>query len=162
MHSVRAKPLSYRKSLGKVRRKWLCSAGCRSLRKDVQEFLQVSTASVVYDTWHHTAGHSGETGVLFLWHADDSVLADIWTPHLYLLHSRRLLCTYYLVHYPSLESSQQLREHVLQLSAPSNTVFVWISSLSQTRLVSAFAGEILGPCCFEILTFFFILALAIN
>lgn len=138
-----AKPLTYRKSLGKVKWKWLCFAGRRPLRKDqVQKFLQVSTASVVYDTWHHTAGHSRETGALFLWHADDSVLVDIWTPRLYLLHNQTTL-----VHLLSCPLSQlgvepaAQRARTASVSFLTHTIFVWITSSSQIKPAYAFASE---------------------
>lgn len=145
MHSVWAKPLTYRKSLGKVKWTWLCSAGCRSPWTDVQKFLQVSTASVVYDTWHHTTGHSGEGDCR-------TVFATCWRqcPRGYLdttslLATQQRSLVHYLVHYSCLESVQHVGKCRLQLSPLSHSMCVWISNSLETRPVFAFCCEIVLP-----------------
>lgn len=132
MHSVWAKPLTYRKTLGKVKWTWLCSASGRSPKK-----MSRNSCRSAQPLWlWYLALHRSAQQERRLWSCFcdmlTCVLVDIWTPCLYLPDSREVLCT--LFHYSCLGSRQQ----VWELSPFLCCVLVWMSSLIQIKPVYVF------------------------
>lgn len=142
MHSVWIHSLACRKTLRNVKWSWLYSVSCRSPRKDIQKFLQVSAVSVVMVLGITPPGTAGRSRAVF-WHADNMThLVDIWTSHLYV--ARQQWGTSF--NYSWLELSQQVWEHTLLLSPVLLCVFAQISCLLQINPVM-FIGSVRFEVC---------------